>query len=102
MEEFYKLILLEEAQKMVSENESNSDFIILDVRTPQEFQGGVIGNAINVDFYGSDFAEKVGEFDKEKTYLVYCRSGARSKAATGLMKQSGFKKIYEVSGGILG
>ncbi|NTU66454.1 MAG: rhodanese-like domain-containing protein [Candidatus Moranbacteria bacterium] len=102
MQEFYEHITLEEASKLALENKDNKDFIILDVRTPQELMGGVIGEPVNIDIYDSEFAAKIGALDKEKTYLVYCRSGNRSKAAAGLMKQLGFKKIYEVDRGIMG
>jgi len=102
MQEFYEHITLEEAEKLASENKDNKDFVVLDVRTPEELQGGVIGEPVNIDIYDPSFAAKIGELDKEKTYLVYCRSGNRSKAAAGLMKQLGFKKIYEVDRGIMG
>lgn len=102
METFYKHVSLEEARKLAEENNDDPDFVILDVRTPEELQSGVIGEPVNIDIYDPNFAAKIGNLDKEKTYLVYCRSGNRSKAAAGLMKQLGFKKIYEVDRGIMG
>src|SRR5262245_564920 len=46
--------------------------VVLDVRTPAEYDRGHIPGAVNIDFNSSDFARKVGELDKSKTYLVHC------------------------------
>jgi rhodanese-related sulfurtransferase len=72
------------------------------VRTPEELSGGVIGHPINIDIYSHDFSQKINELDKKKTYLVYCRSGNRSKTALEIMKQLGFENVYEIDCGIVG
>ena len=102
MQEFYKHISLKEAKELAEKNKGNQDFVILDVRTPEELQDGTIGNPVNIDLYDPEFADKIGKLDKDKTYLVYCRSGSRSKAACGAMQHFGFKKIYEADRGIMG
>ena len=52
---------------------------IIDVRTPQEFQEFRIPNSVNVDFYDpQNFIKKITPLDKEASYFLYCKSGARS------------------------
>jgi len=86
---------------LIQNNRDNPDFIIIDVRTPQEFAQEHIEGAINLDYYSADFREQLNELDKNKTYLVYCRTGRRSKAAVDLMKELGFGQIYNISDGII-
>jgi rhodanese-related sulfurtransferase len=73
---------------------------IIDVRTPLEYAGGHIGNAINIDFNAADFKEKISKLDKNAGYLVYCRTGARSAAASNVMAELGFKDFFNMTGGI--
>lgn len=101
-EKFYKLISLPEAKILVEKNQNNPDFVVLDVRTQDELRSGVVGQPMNVDIYESNFAEEIGKLDRNRTYLVYCRSGNRSCSATNFMKESGFSYIYEIEKGILG
>lgn len=75
-----------------------SDVIILDVRTPEEFQSGHVEGAINlpVDQFQTDFAGL--KLDSEKTYALYCRSGNRSQVAYSIMEREGFTKLYQAPG----
>ncbi|MGB0870240.1 MAG: rhodanese-like domain-containing protein [Flavobacteriales bacterium] len=75
--------------------------IILDVRTPQEFNLGHIPKAQNIDFRSSDFENLISSLDKETTYLVYCHSGVRSSNAISKMKKLGFKYLYDLKGGFV-
>lgn len=70
-----------------------ADLIILDVRTPSEFTSSHVKGAINIDFYSSDFKDKINQLDKSKDYKVYCRSGNRSGQSVSIMKTLGFKKV---------
>jgi rhodanese-related sulfurtransferase len=81
--------------------ENNADAVIIDVRTAGEFYEGIIPGAINIDMMGGSFAEQVKALDPNKSYYLYCRSGARSASACGAMQQWGFKKLYNLSGGIM-
>lgn len=74
---------------------------IVDVRTPEEFQGGHIQNAVNVNWNGSDFATRIATFDKSQPIFVYCLSGGRSASAVAKMKSDGFKEVYELTGGMM-
>lgn len=75
--------------------------IVLDVRTPEEFNAGHIANAVNINLEGSDFASEVSKIDKDSTVAVYCRSGNRSGVATKQMAELGFVDMYDMQGGII-
>lgn len=80
---------------------SDTSVVVLDVRTPEEFQSGHIQNAINVDYQGADFAGEINKLDKTKTYAVYCHSGRRSGLATDIMAKNGFKSVFNLNGGVI-
>ena len=94
----YSNVNVEEAKVMISEN---SDLVILDVRTPGETAEGMIENAIEIDYKSSDFDSKIMELDKNKSYLVYCRSGGRSVSASEKMIAVGFTKVTNMEGGYM-
>tara|TARA_B110000444_G_scaffold79027_1_gene74755 strand:+ start:777 stop:1496 length:720 start_codon:yes stop_codon:yes gene_type:complete len=73
--------------------------IILDVRTIQEVDKGRIEDATNIDFYESDFTEKLALIRKDVLIYVYCASGGRSSKTVTKMKDLGFKKVYNLLGG---
>ena len=82
--------------------DSNSKSVILDVRTPDEFNTARISNSINIDFYNPQvFMEEVQKLDKEVTYFVYCRTGVRSANSCLFMKELGFSNTYNLIGGIV-
>jgi phage shock protein E len=78
-----------------------SKYIILDVRTKEEFFEGHIINSLNIDIYNKDFREKINSLDRQKTYFVYCRSGHRSHSAVKFMHNIGFDQVYNLKGGII-
>lgn len=79
---------------------SDDNAFILDVRTDEETENGIIDHAHIIDIYkGPDFITEVQKLDKEKNYYVYCRSGGRSAQACALMEQLGFKTTYNLLGG---
>ncbi|MBT8205095.1 MAG: rhodanese-like domain-containing protein [Eudoraea sp.] len=76
--------------------------LILDVRTPQEFEEGYIPEAININIYEPQrFLDALEKFDKSKNYYVYCRSGNRSRQACALMNNLGFPTAFNLQGGII-
>ena len=91
-----------EAFAIIQKNRDNPNFAMLDVRTPEEFAGGHIEKAVNLDFYNINFRKKLSELDKNKTYLVYCQAGVRSGEALEVMKKLGFKRIFHLPAGIEG
>ena len=91
---------IQEAFELIQSNQGNPDFVIIDIRTPEEFNEGHIENAVNIDFYSETFREDLDKLDKSKTYFIYCRSGNRSGRAMPVMKELGFQEVYNLSAGI--
>ncbi|ADC65474.1 Rhodanese domain protein [Ferroglobus placidus DSM 10642] len=96
----YKDISVDEAYELIQKNKNNPNFVILDIRTPEEFKSEHIDGAINIDFYSPNFKEELKKLDKNKTYLIYCRTGHRTSLAMPLFKELGFKEVYNMLGGI--
>lgn len=74
---------------------------IIDIRTPGEFREGHIKGAKLIDFLGEDFSGKIARLERDKPYLVHCRSGGRSTQSLDTWKKLGFKRIYHLDGGML-
>ncbi|NBU82050.1 MAG: rhodanese-like domain-containing protein [Flavobacteriaceae bacterium] len=86
--------------KIKLENDPNA--VILDVRTEEEWNDGIIPNAILNDIYkGQAFLYKLDELDKSKNYYVYCKAGGRSAQACAIMNQMGFETTYNLEGGFM-
>ena len=86
------------AFKTALENQTES--ILIDCRTLKEFETGHLSNAVNMDYLGEGFYDQMERLDLEKSYLIYCRSGRRSTRTCTLMKNAGFKNIYNLDGGL--
>ena len=81
---------------------SDENAIILDVRTPEEFETSRIPNSKNIDFYNpQNFMQEIEKLDKCNSYYVYCRTGVRSANSCQLMNELGFDKVYNLLGGIV-
>jgi rhodanese-related sulfurtransferase len=91
-----------DANKLIEEHKNDSNFIILDVRTPWEFSEDHIMGAVNLDFTDPEFEEMVEKLDNKKTYLIYCKSGVRGGKVSKLFLDSGFQEVYNISGGFEG
>ena len=78
-----------------------ADLVILDVRTPEEFDEGHIDGATMLDFYRSDFGAQLATLDPDVPYVLYCRSGNRSSQARAMMAELGFSTVDDIDGGIL-
>ena len=89
-----------EAADLIDKHVGDSDFAVLDIRTPGEFQAGHLKNAILIDFYSQTFADQLSRLDKEKNFLIYCRSGNRSARSLEIFKKLKFQKIYHMANGI--
>ena len=86
-----------EAAELITQD---PDIIILDVRTPREFNEGHIERAVNIDYYSSNFKDLLEDLDPTTTYLLHCRTGARSGRTLPLMLNIGFQNIHHLKGGI--
>ena len=91
----YRQIGMDEAIAMMAEK---SDYIILDVRTPEEFADKHIPDAINIpnETIGTEDIPELP--DKDQLILVYCRSGNRSKQASEKLAALGYTNIVEFGG----
>jgi rhodanese-related sulfurtransferase len=76
--------------------------VIIDVRTPAEFDEGKIEGARNINVYDPNFLESFAEYDKATPVYLYCRSGARSASAAAKLKALGFQTVYDLAGGYIG
>jgi rhodanese-related sulfurtransferase len=73
---------------------------LIDARTPGEFSGGHLANAVNLDWSGGQLGVSVGKLDKSKPVLLYCASGRRSAAAREYLIEQGFTDVVDLQGGI--
>lgn len=82
--------------------QSDPNAVILDVRTEDEWNEGIIPGAVNIDIYkGQGFIYEVDQLDKNKNYYVYCKAGGRSAQACAIMNQLGFGNTYNLVGGYM-
>ncbi len=101
-EPFYQSVTPAEAEALVQSHAEDARFVIMDVRTPEEFAAGHIAGAINlcVNCETPVFSEALASLDKVGTYLVYCGSQRRSPLAIAAMQEQGFLYLYELTGGL--
>jgi rhodanese-related sulfurtransferase len=78
--------------------------VIIDVRTPGEYEQGYIQGAELIDVTSADFYSSLEALSlpKDSPVYVYCRSGSRSKRAMNILQSQGFTEIYELNSGIMG
>ena len=89
-------------QDWISQLEADTNAVILDVRTEDECNEGIIPNAIMIDIYkGQGFIYQVEELEKNKNYYVYCKAGGRSAQACAVMNQLGFENTFNLEGGFM-
>lgn len=95
------------AEGTIAENVNLEGFVshmegaqILDVRTPDEWNEGIMEGATMANFYNSDFEAQLLKLDKEKPVAVYCKVGGRSGKAMAQMNKLGFKEVYNLNGGM--
>lgn len=81
--------------------EADDNSVILDVRTPEEYEEKHIPNSKLINVQESQaFVDEIQKLDKSKSYYVYCRSGGRSAMAANIMEQMGFSDVANLEGGI--
>ncbi|MBI1288771.1 MAG: rhodanese-like domain-containing protein [Flavobacteriales bacterium] len=73
---------------------------VLDVRTPAEWKEGIMKGATMANLYDDDFKAQLEKLDKEKPVAVYCKVGGRSGEAMSMMRDMGFKEVYNLKGGM--
>jgi rhodanese-related sulfurtransferase len=90
-----------ETWDLISKNRQGDDLVVIDVSTPQEYKDLHLEGATNVNLLSRFFKTRMDIMDKDKTYVVYCKVGGRSKIAQKLMQQLGFRTVYNIVGGTL-
>lgn len=81
-----------------SQNDTNKG-ILIDVRTPEEFNSGHIDKALNINWYDSDFADQFSAIEKDETIFLYCKKGGRSAKAQERLLSLGYSKVINLEGG---
>ncbi|MCU0333848.1 MAG: rhodanese-like domain-containing protein [Chitinophagaceae bacterium] len=87
-------------EKQTARRLQQSKYALLDVRTRQEYDSAHMPDAILIDYKADSFVTSLSQLDKSKKWIVYCRSGKRSDGAASKMKAAGFKKVFQLSGGM--
>jgi len=98
-DEAVRLVSAPEAAELLDDTVASE--VVLDIRTPDEYNGGHLADAVLIDFYEPDFRDMISELDRDKDYVMYCRSGNRSAEAAKIMRELGFTSVDEVDGGIV-
>lgn len=95
------LIAANTASELLRSNEQNGSFVVVDVRTPEEFANGHIKGAILINYYDADFSDRIAALVPDKTYFFYCRSGNRTSKTMQLARNAGLQNVLELQGGII-
>jgi rhodanese-related sulfurtransferase len=80
--------------------EKNKNVFLLDVRTPQENSQAKLPGTVLIPI--SEFERRINEVPKNKTILVYCAVGSRSKSVAEFLSKNGYKSVYNMTDGIVG
>lgn len=75
--------------------------VVVDVRSAGEFSTGKLRGARNIDVMSPSFISQIKNLPKDKTYLLYCRSGSRSAQACEILAREGFQQIKNLEGGLM-
>jgi len=89
-----------QADSLLRADSLRKNFVLVDVRTPQEFATGHLKGAKLIDFHAPDFQTRMSAIPRNAEILLYCRSGNRSGQALSIMKDLGFTDTRHVAGGI--
>ena len=97
---FFQLPIIQDISKNdVLDLLEDKSINIIDLRTDEEFSKGSIKYSYNIDFQKREFIDNLNLLNKEKPYIIYCKSGNRSEKASLIMKSLGFKVIYHYKKG---
>lgn len=75
-----------------------SEIVLIDVRTPEEYQAGHVENALNINFFDENFTDQIKDLNTDKTLYLYCRSGKRSMNASKALSSLGYQ-VVNLEGG---
>lgn len=75
------------------------DFILVDVRTSEEYRDGHLEGSVNIDYFSDDFSNEIKQLGLETPIVLYCRSGNRSEKSMSIMYDLGFVELRNFKGG---
>jgi len=87
--------------EVASDLAARDDVVVIDVRTPEEYDEGHLEGATRIGLADADFRDQLDELDRDASYLVYCRSDNRSGQAVAVMNEMGFTTVWDMDGGIV-
>ncbi|QLE00468.1 rhodanese-like domain-containing protein [Galbibacter sp. BG1] len=76
-----------------------ADVVLIDVRTPEEFEGGHLKQAKNIDYRAPGFVKAVSKIDASKKIYLYCKAGGRSAKASKVLDSLGYTNVTNLDGG---
>jgi len=94
-----KDVSMEEAFALMEDNQGEG-FVIVDLRSAEDYARGHIQKAINIDYQSADFAERLAELDREDIYLLYSQKDEVSGEVLDMMAELGFSHVYNMLGGM--
>ena len=108
---FFSLLLINSCQifesteiNLISDTQfieiQNTEHILVDVRTIEEYESGHIQDAVNFDFYSESFQKEILSIEKSSSIILYCRTQNRSIKTANYLKENGYKEITVIEGGI--
>mgnify|MGYP001319318247 FL=1 len=108
---FFSLLLINSCQifesteiNLISDTQfieiQDTEHILVDVRTIEEYESGHIQDAVNFDFYSESFQKEILSIEKSSSIILYCRTQNRSIKTANYLKENGYKEITVIEGGI--
>lgn len=94
-------ISVEQAYEKIIKGIQDSNLVVIDVRTPKEYEQFRLKNTLFINYRDPNFKTEINKLDRSKTYIVYCLSGKRSGQTCDIMQEAGFKEVYNIAGGML-
>ena len=79
--------------------QTTDDYHLIDFRTPSEFEGGHLENAVNINFLNPSFGVEIDKLEAGKPVFVYCQKAGRSTLAVQKLTDAGFTEVYDMKGG---
>jgi len=87
---------------LLDRHRGDPDVVLLDIRTPKEFEDAHIQGAVLLDYYSSDYVDRLKALERDKTYLIYCRSGNRTGKSLAIFDKLGFQRVFNLNTGLIG
>lgn len=97
---FFKTITPDAAFALIQKNRKNPNFVIIDLRSEEQWKKQRIRDSVNMDFNQEHFQEELKSLPRDKTYLIHCQIGTRSAETFSFMREFHFEHVYNLKEGI--